>query len=295
MHADISRSKFGLILAFDYVTDNGRVSELRIPQSRFFQTCHARLPIAVDFEDDDVLQYDFQLLVGTGSEDYLAPLWESFQSFEHWVAHGKYVHHEISGTHIDSYVLADILSSPGFADAVMREIMSKLPGQKFDLDLKNSYRQVFSKFPIDSPLRQLYFDAAMYWRLYFGGGGTEDVHWTKSFDKRVLGLDPSKDVALLQALQKHKAQYFSGEEPLGNIGGGLHPKGHTGSGALNRVKAGRIGKSKGRGMFDNTKSLKTIVTYIKQEHPEDANNSYRLPIAVAPWDPQQRQRYFLEV
>lgn len=108
---------------------------------------------------------------------------------------------------MDAYILAEILQSPRFANAVMEKIMEALPASKYDEGLKDIFRQIFNNCSSFSPLRKAYFDAAVYWKLEFGGGGKVAPKFF--YGQGVLGLDPAQDGELMHSLQKHKEEFCS--------------------------------------------------------------------------------------
>jgi hypothetical protein len=66
--------------------------------------------------------------------------------------------------------------------------------------LKDTYRTIVRTSGPGSPLRQLYFQAAIFWGLEFSGGG---VDLPKCFyGSGILGLDPEVDRELIAELQR---------------------------------------------------------------------------------------------
>jgi hypothetical protein len=130
---------------------------------------------------------------------------EAFESFRSWLYTGVYENPQIVGNHLYAYWLAEHLHSNNFANAVMKKILEEIPARKYDQDLKDSYRHIWSNVKADSPLRKLFFNCAVFWKLEFGGGGHEAPKST--YGEGVLGLDPEKDSGLFLALKKHKNSF----------------------------------------------------------------------------------------
>jgi len=109
------------------------------------------------------------------------------------------------GTHIDAYLLSEILRSPRFGNAVMEKILDSMSARKYDEDLKDIFRLLFERSSSSSPLFKLFFDACIYWKLELGGGGSSTP---KSFrSEGLLGLDPNRDEDLISALKRYKDKF----------------------------------------------------------------------------------------
>jgi len=130
---------------------------------------------------------------------------EAFECFRSWLYTGIYENPQLAGSHLTAYRLSETLQSPQFGNAIMQKILNGLPARKYDGDLKDIYRSIFNTSKPSSPLRRLYFQAAMFWGLEFGGGGVERP---KSFDgSGVLGLDPDVDSGLIAELQRYRGTF----------------------------------------------------------------------------------------
>jgi hypothetical protein len=109
----------------------------------------------------------------------------------------------------------------------MQKILATIQSRKFDEDLKNTYRAIFNKCHSNSPLRQLYFRAALFWKLEFGGGGARLPN--SLYGEGVLGLDPEQDFGLISELQRFRETFCgcevgvqSGVESGSRARGGTH-------------------------------------------------------------------------
>jgi len=64
----------------------------------------------------------------------------------------------------------------------MREMLKMMPARKYDADLKETYRTIFANCQKSSPLRNLYFESASFWKFSFGedgyvGGSMGSLDW----------------------------------------------------------------------------------------------------------------------
>lgn len=149
------------------------------------------------------------MLLGVGYRKVVEDEWEAFKSFARWLDDGTYNAGDIvrMHSHVDAYLLSETLSSQRFGNAVMRSLLIDVRSRKFDPSLKYSYRQIFAHCTLNSPLRKLYFEASVFWRIEFGGGG--NAKRTSMWAEGVLGLDPAAavDKRLIQELELHKKKF----------------------------------------------------------------------------------------
>ncbi|KAN0112589.1 hypothetical protein V8E51_005540 [Hyaloscypha variabilis] len=189
------------VIAFYCIDVSGQNTvELPIHQKLFFADSVSRVPQVLD--DAEQENYDFRAILGVGARVDVSREVESFECFRNWLYTGTYEHPQISGTHLDAYHLSETLQSPRFRNAIMQKILNELPARKFDADLKDTYRSIFRTSKPGSPLRRLYFQAALFWGLEFGGGR---VDRPKCFyGSGILGLDPEVDRELIAELQRFR-------------------------------------------------------------------------------------------
>ena len=196
-----------------YCTDESGQHRVELPihQKLFFADSISRVPQVLD--DDEQEYYDIRAILGVVSRVDVSSELESFECFRHWLYNGIYENPQLAGTHLDAYHLSEILQSPRFGNAVMQKILNDLPARKFDDDLKATFQTIFQTCKPASSLCRLYFQAALFWGLEFGGGGVE---LPKSFyGSGVLGLDPDIDSELIAELQRFRDTFCacdSGEQ-----------------------------------------------------------------------------------
>ncbi|KAE9375813.1 hypothetical protein N431DRAFT_454422 [Stipitochalara longipes BDJ] len=196
-----NRAESEAIIIFYCVDESGQNAiELPIHQKLFFADSVSRVPHILD--DAEQEHYNFRAILGVGARVDVSRELESFECFRNWLYTGIYENAQIIGTHLDAYHLSEILQSPRFGNAIMQKILNELRARKFDEDLKNAYRSIFSTGRQSSPLRRLYFQAALFWGLEFSGGGVERP---KCFYRSgILGLNPEVDRGLITELQRFR-------------------------------------------------------------------------------------------
>lgn len=201
------KNKSDPLLIITYANGIGRASEIQVSRSLLFH--HSPLAqsrvsrITQSISKDGSPQYYFKNLVASEAKDDLEHLWEAFQSFITWMHNGIYTNPQIVSNHIDAFNLAVILKSPRFADTVVEKVMQDLPGRKFDPELKDHFRQVFT-FRTSSRIRKLYFDTAIYWGL-----DLVDDQKTSRFSRVLLRFEADIDGPLTKAFQKYKQDFCS--------------------------------------------------------------------------------------
>jgi hypothetical protein len=163
-----------------------------------FANSNPQIPQLLD-EIDEPQRHNFEDLVFVEDRDDVPAFWEALECFRSWLYSGVYQNHQIYGNHIHAYWLAEQLHSSNFANAVMKKILQEMPARKYDEDLRDSYRHIWSNIKADSLLRKLFFDSAVFWKLEFGGGGKEAPEF--SYGEGVLGLNPETDLGLFLALK----------------------------------------------------------------------------------------------
>jgi hypothetical protein len=164
----------------------------------------SRVPQLLD-EPEGEEMYPFRALLGVGARKNVSADWEAFHCFSKWLESGIYTNKQIAGSHIDAYILSEALQSPRFGNAVMQYILADIRSSKYDVELKNIFRNIFAKCSKESPLRKLYLEASVFWKLEFGGGGRSKP--ASTYGEGVLGLDPEHDRSLIETLDKHKGEF----------------------------------------------------------------------------------------
>lgn len=199
------RAKKGPVVTFYCSHDNGqRVEKLRTNQAFFFRDSVSNVPQLIEQSEGEEDLYDFRELIEAEPEKDAEAEWEAFGSFKSWLDTGVYVNKQITGTHLDAYILAEKLQSTAFKNAVMKKMLEMMPAKKYDEDLKDAFRNIFACCSRASPLRELYFQSASFWNFgfeegpYFQRGLTGD-----------LGLNPVSDRWLIHALKGHKERFCS--------------------------------------------------------------------------------------
>lgn len=81
----------------------------------------------------------------------------------------------------------------------MKEILKMMAARKYDEDLKDTYRTIFDHCGSDSLLRKLYFESASFWKF-----GFEEGDYSLRGAAGDLGLDPTPDRLLIDALKEHR-------------------------------------------------------------------------------------------
>ncbi|PMD59676.1 uncharacterized protein K444DRAFT_723399 [Hyaloscypha bicolor E] len=197
-----AEAKKGPLITFYCGYDNDeRIEKLPIHQALFFKDSVSKVPQLLFDPDDDEGSYDFRELIGAESRRDVEAEWEAFAAFKSWLEDGVYLNRQILCTHIDAYLLAEKLESPGFKNAVMREMLKMMPARKYDADLKETYRTIFTSCPMSSRLRKLYFESASFWKFsfdkdgYVGGSNGE------------LGLDSTSEKWLMLSLREHRERF----------------------------------------------------------------------------------------
>lgn len=132
--------------------------------------------------------------------------WEVFGYFVQWLHTGVYENFQIEGTHIDAYNLSTTIGAPRFGNAVMEVILATMPARKYDQDLTERLRQIFLSCEVNSPLRTLYFESAIYWRMSYGRNDRIFEDFATRGDG-VLTLDEVEDEVLIEVLKKHRDEF----------------------------------------------------------------------------------------
>lgn len=104
-------------------------------------------------------------------------------------------------THIDTYHFAEILQSRRFANAVMFKILGAMPQQRFDAELKDVLRSLHDRHVASSPLRTLYFESVIFWRMNFHD---DDPNYCA---RHSLHLDSKLDAPLIDQLVREWWKY----------------------------------------------------------------------------------------
>ncbi|CZR52845.1 uncharacterized protein PAC_02722 [Phialocephala subalpina] len=204
--ADVPRSEDDPMITISHVNESDEISNVQISQALLFvNTAELKVPQILDFQKgDESPRYNFKNLVNTGSKENCDALWEAFQSFAAWLRNGVYKNDRIEGSDLHAYILADMLKSPRFANAVINSILHDLPSSKFLGDLKERLRLVSTSCSTTSPLRLLYFDTVMFWKLDVDERG--ELKPESMLCKGLLGLDSIKDEVLIQEYLEHKKE-----------------------------------------------------------------------------------------
>jgi len=101
-------------------------------------------------------------------------------------------------SHVDAYQLAEIIQSHRFANCVMYRIIETIPSQKYDPELKEIFRAIHEKHSGSSLLRELYFEAVIFWAHDLYGYASTLPEGTR----KILGLDAKSDASLIASLEK---------------------------------------------------------------------------------------------
>ena len=177
-----------------------------VAQSSFLAETSTKIPQVLDFDEGDKIEYNFRALLDVSRGVKVDAEWEAFSYFVQWLHLGVYENFQIEGTHIDAYNLSKTIGAPRFGNAVMEAILATMPSRKFDQDLTERFQQIFLSCEVTSPLRTLYFESAVYWRMSYGRNDRifEDL---ATRGGGVLTLDEVEDEVLIEVLKKHRDEF----------------------------------------------------------------------------------------
>ncbi|PVH83825.1 hypothetical protein DL98DRAFT_615171 [Cadophora sp. DSE1049] len=195
------------ILTFKLEAFSGTLKgHIMVPQNFFLAETRTNIPQVLDFDEGDKIEYNFRALLNVSRRVKVDAEWEVFGYFIQWLHTGVYENFQIECTHVDAYILSKTLGSPRFGNAVMEVILATMPSRKFDQGLTKKYQQIFLNCEVECPLRILYFESAVYWKMSYGPKDTRYGGWATR-GEGVLMLDVVEDEVLIEVLEKHRRNF----------------------------------------------------------------------------------------
>ncbi|KAL2073584.1 hypothetical protein VTL71DRAFT_10910 [Oculimacula yallundae] len=192
-----------------HLTDSScrTINKIEILQSHFFAETHTAISEVLDSDDDNTVHHNFRTLLSAAIKVTVAPQWEAFGCFQRWLLDGIYKNSYIESSDIDVYLLSRTIQAHRFGNAVMEDILARMPARKYDPNSTKVFRQIFRNCEVNSLLRTLYLESLCFWN-FSCIRNEKGVAIVLSQGQEFLNLEDVEDKELIQALREQKSELY---------------------------------------------------------------------------------------